>query len=169
MLFRSIEIISGGRVLVGADTVDIAGLPTKKGTFLRASASVSISSQRNADGVGIELYAGGGISTHNNSGTIILDSAGDIDLQGPVVSGGLISLVQDPAGATIGYNVTRQAGTATLQITSDARIRTGQEVYASQFITMDAGIDSTTPGDQYSGIGIVILGSSTARTGSANS
>ncbi|NDD65988.1 MAG: hypothetical protein EBZ36_18730, partial [Acidobacteria bacterium] len=96
----SIEIVAGGRVLIGTDTVDINGNPVKKGTFLRASKSVSISGGTHASGVGIELYPGGGISTSSTDGTISLDSAQSIDLQGYVASGGQVFLVQNSAGET---------------------------------------------------------------------
>ncbi|MEN9556606.1 MAG: hypothetical protein RLZZ232_2892, partial [Planctomycetota bacterium] len=164
-----IEIVSSGKVLVGTDAVDINGNPVRKGSFLRASQSVSILADTDANGVGIEVYAGGGITTNNASGAILLDSAGDIDLFGMVVSGGQISLVQDSSGQTTGYSVTRHNGAATLEILSDGRVRSGQEVYAGKSLKITAGIDSPVAGDAYSGIGIVVQGSSTLRTGTANS
>ncbi|MFN9037200.1 MAG: hypothetical protein ACK5YO_12950, partial [Planctomyces sp.] len=66
----TIEIVAGGRVLVGTDTVDANGNPARKGSFLRASASVSISAGSDANGQGIVVYPNGGITASNESGAI---------------------------------------------------------------------------------------------------
>lgn len=160
-----IEIVAGGKVLVGTDTVDVHGNPVQKGSFLRASSSVSILAGSHASGVGIELYPNGGISTNDADGAILLDTAQSIDLRGQVVSGGQIFLVQNAAGETTGYSVTRHDGTASLEITAGGRVRLGQEVYAGKLLTIEAGTATATPDDPFSLVGLLVMGSSTARTG----
>ncbi|MEI7701280.1 MAG: hypothetical protein WCK86_15885, partial [Planctomycetia bacterium] len=159
-----IEIVAGGKVLVGTDTVDIEGNPVKRGSFLRASSSVSILAGSHASEVGIEVYPNGGISTSDADGAILLDTAQSVDLQGHVVSGGVISLVQNAAGETTGYSVTRYDGTASLDISAGGRVRLGQEVYAGKVLTIEAGTATATSEDPFSGIGLLVMGSGTVRT-----
>ncbi|MFN5796391.1 MAG: beta strand repeat-containing protein, partial [Planctomyces sp.] len=163
-----IEIVAGGKVLVGTDTVDVHGNPVQKGSFLRASSSVSILAGSHASGVGIELYPNGGISTNDADGAILLDTAQSIDLRGQVVSGGQIFLVQNAAGETTGYSVTRHDGTASLEITAGGQVRLGQEVYAGKLLTIEAGTATATPDDPFSLVGLLVMGSSTIRTGGAD-
>ncbi|MFN5898042.1 MAG: hypothetical protein ACK48Y_10990, partial [Planctomyces sp.] len=163
-----IEIVAGGKVLVGTDTVDVHGNPVQKGSFLRASSSVSILAGSHASGVGIELYPNGGISTNDADGAILLDTAQSIDLRGQVVSGGQIFLVQNAAGETTGYSVSRHDGTASLEITAGGRVRLGQEVYAGKLLTIEAGTATATPDDPFSLVGLLVMGSSTIRTGGAD-
>jgi hypothetical protein len=163
-----IEIVAGGRVLVGTDTVDASGNPIRKGSFLRASARVSISAGSDENGAGIIVYANGGVTTSNNSGSILLDSDAAIDLDGYVVSGGEVNLVQNEAGETTGYSVTRHNGDASLNITSDRQIRIGKEVYASRTLNVVAGVATPVSGVEYSGIGLLVAGSGSVRSGSAS-
>ncbi|MEY2727006.1 MAG: hypothetical protein RLZZ458_2873, partial [Planctomycetota bacterium] len=131
--------------------------------------SVSIQAGADTDGAGITVFGGGGISVSNNSGSISLDSAGDIDLGGMIAAGGEILLIQNPAGETTGYNIVRNNGSASLSMNSDRRISTGQEIYAAQSIALNAGVAVTNPGSLYSGIGLVVQGNSSLNTGAANS
>jgi hypothetical protein len=165
----SIEIVAGGRVVVGTDTTDINGNPIRKGTFLRASASVSISAGSDANGSGITIYPGGGITANNSSGAILLDSDGAVDLNGYVVSGGQVNLIQNASGETTGYSLTRHDGAASLSITSDRQIKVGQEAYAGRTLTLTAGQATAVPGVDFSDIGILITGSGTLRTGAVGS
>ncbi|MFM7868155.1 MAG: hypothetical protein ACKPHU_28405, partial [Planctomycetaceae bacterium] len=115
------------------------------------------------------IYPGGGITANNPSAAILLDSAGAVDLNGFVVSGGQVNLVQNAAGETTGYSLTRHDGSASLAVTSDRQIKVGQEIYAGRTLTLNAGHAAAVTGVDYSGIGIVVTGSGTLRTGSANS
>ncbi|MGV2340454.1 MAG UNVERIFIED_CONTAM: hypothetical protein LVR18_42855 [Planctomycetaceae bacterium] len=86
-----------------------------------------------------------------------------------MISGGDVTLVQNAAGETTGYQVSRAVGSSTLSITSDAQIKVGQEIYAGSDLTLSAGIAVASAGIDFSDIGIVITGSGTLRTGAAGS
>jgi hypothetical protein len=134
-----IEIEATGRVLVGANVLDKFGVPVQKGVFLRASDGISIRGGGNASGFGVVMYPTSGLSVNKSTGSITIDSKTDADIQGMVVAGGEILLVQDQAGATVGYDIQKFQGDSTLRIASDQQVRLGRDVYAAKSINVFAG------------------------------
>ncbi|MFN5074485.1 MAG: hypothetical protein ACK5MO_02725, partial [Planctomyces sp.] len=102
-------------------------------------------------------------------GAMWVESDGAVDLNGYVVSGGQVNLIQKASGETTGYSLTRHDGAASLSITSDRQITVGQEAYAGRTLTLTAGQATAVPGVDFSDIGILITGSGTLRTGAVGS
>ncbi|MEI7699746.1 MAG: hypothetical protein WCK86_08130, partial [Planctomycetia bacterium] len=154
-----IEVAAAGRVIVGADTVDIYGAPVKKGVFLRADRMVSINAGDHASGTSLLIYPGGGVSAADATGRVEITATQDVDAGGYIAAGGDILLVQDASGVTTGYSVPSVRGNSSVTITAGHQVRIAQVLAAGKTISLEGGVDPVESDQPWSGQGVLLQGS----------
>ena len=127
--------------------------------YLRASDSITIRGGENPAGVGVRVSGASEIMAVNPDAAISIDSTGDTEILGFVLSGGTIQKVYDANGEYLGRRASIASGDSTLRIEADSQIMIGLDVKAGKRIDLIGGADPVEPGKLWSGNGIVLMGS----------
>ncbi|MFN7866205.1 MAG: hypothetical protein ACK5TX_02260, partial [Planctomyces sp.] len=149
----------GGQAWIGGQAFTADGQLRETGGYLRTSDSISIIGGENPAGVGVRISAASEVMAVNPAASISIDSTGDTEILGFVLSGGTIERVFDTSGQYLGRRASTAGGDSTLRIEADNQIMIGLDVKAGKRIDLIGGADPVDPDRLWSGSGIVLQGS----------
>ncbi|MEY2727404.1 MAG: hypothetical protein RLZZ458_3271, partial [Planctomycetota bacterium] len=147
-----------GQAWIGGMAMTTAGTLVETGGNLWTTSSIEISGGVNSTGIGVRISAASQVVAVDPAASIVMNSAGDADLQGSIIAGALLTRTYDANGEFLGRTITNYNGDSTIRVQADNQIRLGRDLRAGKSIDLVGGLDPVEPGVEYSGNGILQSG-----------
>ncbi len=159
-----VYIEAEGQAFIGGTTTNQQGQSVQTGGYVQAGRNITIVGGASpADDTGVKIHAASELTTHNPDGSILIQSAGDIEALGVLLAGGGVVDIRDAQGNYLGRRLENYGGHSTLRLEAGHQIRVGTELQAG--VTLDlVGGEDPLDGTEHSGKGIVLYGSAHLRT-----
>ncbi|HCP13894.1 MAG TPA: hypothetical protein DIT89_16290, partial [Planctomycetaceae bacterium] len=147
-----------GQAWIGGMARTTAGTLAETGGNLWTTSSLEITGGVNSTDIGVRISAASQLVAVDPAASIIMNSAGDADLQGSIVAGGTLTRTFDSSGEFLGRTITPLDGDSTIRVQADNQIRLGRDLRAGKSIDLVGGVDPVESGVPYSGNGILQSG-----------